>query len=408
VSEDLVEVLEEALEGLARPEYEGHGALRARVMARLTVALYFDPERRARAQALADEAIELASTSGDRRALALAVGSRHCAHWVSDRPADLLAEAERTIELAQQAGDEELELVARTWRVNHLLGLARVDAVDEEIERFVALADRLRQSRCAWYAPLFLAIRSLMHARFNDAERLIGEAAQLGGQVPGSPSPLVALGQVFVLRWSQGRLGELEQAIASFVEQYPAVPAWRCALAITMCEEGRLDAARRLLDDVAREGFEAFPHDNLWLASIMMLAQVAAATGASEHAPALERMLEPLAGLSAVAPTTAWFGPVDRALAGLAAVQGRLDEALAYLTRAAAICEQARAPAVAALVQLDRADALIRRGEPTDVEEARKLARAALATAETTGMRHAVVRSIALLSRRSQESDVSV
>jgi predicted ATPase/DNA-binding SARP family transcriptional activator len=399
VSEDLVEVLEEALQGLASEEFEAHQALRARVMARLTVALYWDPERRERGKRLADEAVAVASASGDRRALAFAVGSRHCAHWVSERPADLLQEAERTIELSQRAGDEELELVARTWRVNHLLGLARVDAVDEEIVRFVALADRLRQSRCAWYAPLFLAIRALMNARFAEAEKLIMQAAELGGRVPGSPSPLVALGQIFVLRWFQGRLGELEGALASFVEQYPAVPAWRCALAITLCEEGRHDRARALLDEVASEGFDSFPHDNLWLASMMMLAQTCAVTGAREHAPALARRLQPLAGLSAVAPTTAWFGPVDRALAGLAAVQERPDEALAYLARAAALCEQARSPAAAALVQLDRAEVLLLRDNAADAVEARKLARAALATAETTGMRYATVRALGLLSR---------
>ena len=407
VSETLVDVLEETLEGLAGAGYDTHQALRARVMARLTIALYWDPARRARGAALAEEAVGLASASGDAGALAFAVGSRHCSHWVSERAADLLVEAERTIELAQLAGDEELELVARTWRVNHLLGLARVEAVDEEIVRFVALAERLRQSRCAWYAPLFLGIRAMMNARFTDAERLIGEAAELGGRVPGSPSPLIALGQLFVLRWFQGRLGELEEALTAFVKQYPAVPAWRCALAITMCEQGRLDRARELLDGVARDGFDDFPHDNLWLASMMVLAQTCAATGAREHAPALERMLRPLAGMCAVVPTTAWMGPVDSALAGLSAVQGRPEEALGYLRNAGELCERARSPAAAALVQLDRADVLLGADGAANADEARALARAALATAETTGMRGATTRALAVLARPAHGADVS-
>jgi DNA-binding SARP family transcriptional activator/tetratricopeptide (TPR) repeat protein len=404
VDTDFVALLEDALRRLEDDPGDAHLARRARVTARLVVALYWDPDAHARRVELATEAVRLARASGDLAALAFAVGSRHCADWVSERPAELLVEAERTIELAQRAGDEEFELLARGWRVNHLLGLARIDRADEEIDRFVALAGRLHQSRCVWYAPVFLGIRAMIEGRLDEAERQIVNAATLGGRVPGSPAPMVAGAQIFFLRWLQGRLGELEPAVSAFVEKYPALPAWRCAMAMLESEVGNLEHSRRLLDELAADGFESVPRDNLWLVAMALAAEACAATGAQEHAAALERKLAPLAGVFVVSPTAAWFGPIDRQLGLLAAVQGRRDEAVARLTRAAQLCEQARSTSLLTLVRRDHAEVLLDRGAEGDAEAARALARAALTGAEACGMRAAAARALAILA--STDGDV--
>jgi DNA-binding SARP family transcriptional activator/tetratricopeptide (TPR) repeat protein len=403
VDPDLVELLEEALRRLDGETGPAQLARRARVTARLAVALYWDPGARARCAELAAEAVRLARASGDAGALAYAVGSRHCARWVSERPAELLVEAEESIELAQRAADEEFELVARTWRVNHLLGLARIDAADEEIDRFVALAGRLHQSRCAWYAPVFLGIRAMMEGRLEDAEHQITSAATLGGRVPGSPAALVAGAQIFVLRWLQGRLHELEPAISAFVDQYPALPAWRCAMAMLESELGNLDRARELVDERAADRFEGIPHDNLWLVAMALAAEACAATGAREHAAVLERRLAPLAGVFVISPTAAWLGPLDRHLGLLAAVQGRRDDAVARFTRAAQLCEQVRSTSLLTLVRRDHAQVLLDRGAEGDAESARALARAALTGAEATGMAAAADRALAIIARTGDE-----
>ncbi|HKH18371.1 MAG TPA: hypothetical protein VKA57_12670, partial [Solirubrobacteraceae bacterium] len=403
VDPDVVELLEEALRMLEGHREPAQLARRARVTARLAVALYWDPAAGARRAELAAEAVRLGRASGDAGALAYAVGSRHCAHWVSERPAELLIEAEESIELAQRAADEEFELVARTWRVNHLLGLARIDAADEEIDRFVALAGRLHQSRCGWYAPVFLGIRAMMEGRLEDAERQITSAATLGGSVPGSPAPLVAGAQIFVLRWLQGRLQELQPAVSAFVEQYPALPAWRCALAMLESELGNLERARELLDGLAADGFEGVPHDNIWLVSMALAAEACAATGARAHAAVLDRRLAPLAGVFVISPTAAWLGPIDRQLGLLAAAQGRTDDAVAHLTRAAQLCEQVRSTSLLTLVRRDHAQVLLDRGGDGDTEEARALARAALTGAEATGMAAAAERALAILMRTGGE-----
>jgi DNA-binding SARP family transcriptional activator len=398
VDADQVSLLEEALEGLRGSE---HRARCARVMARLPAALYWEPTARSRSQELAEEAVRLATQGGDVGAVALAVASGHCAHWVSERPAALLDEAERTIELAQQARDEELELVARTWRVNHLLGLARIADVDEEIDRFVALAARLRQSRCSWYAPLFLAVRSMIAGRLEEAEGHIVAAAELGARVPGSTSPMLAGAQLFLLRWLQGRLDELEDAVTAYVDAYPRQLAWRCALAFLNHELDQRDRAGQVIDDIFARGVAEIPHDNLWLVAIAMLGEACAGSGTARQAAEIEQTLARYAGVCVVSPSAGWLGPVDRVLGLLAAAQNRLDHAVARFGRAAELCEQAHSPSMLALARLDHAETLRSRNRRSDAKSARTLARAALTTAETTGMRRAARRALSILHRDS-------
>ena len=49
---------------------------------------------------------------------------------------------------------------------------------------------------------------------------------------------------MFNIRREQGRLAEVEEAVRGFIAMYPAVPAWRCSLALLQLELGREDAAR--------------------------------------------------------------------------------------------------------------------------------------------------------------------
>jgi DNA-binding SARP family transcriptional activator/tetratricopeptide (TPR) repeat protein len=395
VQDAVVSLLEEALDGL---DDTRDAAWRSRVLARLVAALYWEPAARRRSQALAEDAVRLAEADGSVTALAQAFASRHVAHWVSERPAELLPEAHRAIELAQQAGDQELELVTRTWRLNYLLALAEVAEVDQEIDRFVGLAHRLGQSRCLWYAPLFLAIRAMMDGRLDRAERLIVKAAEGGSRVPGSTSAMLAGAQFFFLRALEGRLGELEEALSMAVANYPRQPAWRCAFAFLQSQLGRHERARELIDELAPDDFAAVPRDNIWFAGITMLAEASAASGADQHAATLERLLLPYQGVCVVSPDAAWLGPVDRVLGLLAAAQGRYDDALAHLIRASECCERARAMSILAWARLDHADVLLRRGHGADIETARALARAALTTAESSGMRAAAARALAILT----------
>ena len=121
-----------------------------------------------------------------------------------------------------------------------------------------------------------------------------------------------------------------------------------------------------------------------------LLSAVCARTGAEEHAAALERKLRPLSGLCVVIPTAAWLGPIDRMLGCLAAVQGRPDEALADLERAAAAAAAASPHLVMlTVVRLDIAEHVARPGRYGAAEAARAT-RAPPSPPRSGGMRAAV------------------
>jgi tetratricopeptide (TPR) repeat protein len=376
VDELLVELLERALE-------RAHGATRARLLARLGTALYWSDQVGRREQ-LAAEAEELARGCGDPATLAYVLGHNHVTRWSPERAETAVAEATEVIELAEAAGDQETALKARSWRINNLLTVGLVESAFEDIDRFGELARKLRQPRCLWYAPLFEAMRALMQGRFQEAERFDRQSAQIGNEVDASLSALLSGAQLLYLRWWQGRLDELAPAVEGFSDRLPAMPAWRCALALIRRELEDLDGTREVLGSIA---VEELPHDNIWLVGMTFLAEAAAWAGEADMASDLERLLRPFSDLVAVSPDAACLGPVSRLLGLVIAAQGRGDEAKPLFERAVAQCTELGAPPLVALAQIDYAEHY---GDPA-------VAREALATAEGLGMGRVITRAERIL-----------
>ena len=107
------------------------------------------------------------------------------------------------------------------------------------------IATDVRDPRARSYIPLHRARRALMDGRAEEAERLIDEGVKLAWSLHDSTVPILAGAQLFALRRAQGRLGELENAVHQFADRLPAMPAWRCALAVLYLDDGREGEARR-------------------------------------------------------------------------------------------------------------------------------------------------------------------
>src|SRR5262249_60283410 len=91
----------------------------------------------------------------------------------------------------------------------------------------------------AWYGAVVRAMRVSLAGDFAEAERLIAQALNLGSQAQ-IPDAFQSFGvQLAFVRREQGRFEELEAPLRGLVEQYPATPAWRTALAILYAEAGR-------------------------------------------------------------------------------------------------------------------------------------------------------------------------
>src|SRR5262249_59795739 len=110
------------------------------------------------------------------------------------------------LELARRTGDREMAAEGRGWRLFVHLELGDLAGVEHDLDALSHLAEETRHPHYRWLAGMFRAMRALLTARFEDAERLATEALALGEE-HGNPNALVAYGSpLYVLPWGHGRL----------------------------------------------------------------------------------------------------------------------------------------------------------------------------------------------------------
>jgi class 3 adenylate cyclase len=369
--EDLAELLAEALGRLPADDT----ALRARVIAALAVALYWAAPAEARL-AMAEEAIAMARRLDDPATLARVLADAHIATWDPESPERSLPWAEEILELSDRAGEVELALYAHDWRIALLLETGDVAAAERAIASFDRLASEADQPRTRNYARRHRTLQALTEGRYADAETLLTEAAATADLREGSIEAMGLSGQAFAMRWAQGRLGELEDAVRHFADRYPAMPSWRCALIAVYIDSGRVAEARREFERFASRDFADLPRDNLWLAGLVFLTEACARLQDERAAAVLERLLLPFADRNIVIPAGASFGPVARYLGLLAATRGAVDDARERFAaaRQAAVRMSAR-PMIAQLC-VDEARLLAATGAGESADAARLLAEA--------------------------------
>jgi tetratricopeptide (TPR) repeat protein len=381
VDDDLVAVLEEALRGLP-PD---GSALRARLLVRLAVALYYSDQGQRR-EDLVQEALGIARGLDDPPTLAYVLDQGHIATNGPDTAERGLAWAHELFALADAAGDPELSVRARSWQIDLLLELDDLAGADMAIEALDRIATDSRDPRARAYIPLHRARRAMIAGQLDDTEVLIHEGIQLGWSLQDSTVPILAGAQLFWLRMGQGRLREIEDAVRQFADQLPAMPAWRVALATLYMHTGRPAEARREYDRLAERDFATIPRDNVWSISIALLAELGETFRDAERSVLLEELLAPLEGRNVVTPTGIFAGPVRRYLALTAAARGDQDTALARLAEARVACERMGYKPMLAVLDVDEARMLARRKQPGDVERARELLQRGLLRAEEVGV----------------------
>ena len=97
------ELIQQALTALG----EGDSALRARLLAQLSLALYYSGEMRMR---LSQEAVEMARRVEDKPAQLAALYSRCVSLEGFEKAEERLAAATEIVQVAQQSGDKEMAL----------------------------------------------------------------------------------------------------------------------------------------------------------------------------------------------------------------------------------------------------------------------------------------------------------
>lgn len=380
-----VELLESALErvGTEAP------TLRARLLARLAMELYYTPEV-ARCLALGAEGVRIARTVDDPETLAFALHAYNWACWRPDRLSERRAITAEMVAAAERSGSPELLAESLAWRVRAELDAGDIRTVDTAIALHARLARQTRRPLDLWRSLQWRVTRASLAGRFAEAERLLPEALA-AAMVAAERSqyflaPLYYAWDVHCLRREQGRAEEVLGEIGHLVEPFAALQSVRLSLGDTYLAIGRRDEARAILEDFAATAFATMPYDVTWLRDTTMLAHLAVELEDVPRASVLYERLRPHAGVHVALGAIGYMGPLDRHLGRLAVVLGRLDEAVAHLEAALAACREVGARPQLARTQSELAAVLRRRGSGGDQVRAEALREAATRAASGLGM----------------------
>ena len=366
VDEERVEALTAAVTALAdrdTPE-------RARVLATLAAELAFgDWSRRL---ALAKEAIAVARRIGDEATLARVLNITYSPLQVPEMLGHRLDATEENLSITARIGDPLERFRALDFRVRVLREAGRYDEIAPLLAEMARIPADLGQPVLSWYVAFHTSCLAHVAGRLDDAETIALDALQIGNDT-GQPEALMVFAATLLnIRRDQGRLAEVVDLVAQQVEEWPGIPGFRAALALSYWELGRPDDARPHFDVLAANGFRDFPYDMAWSSGMTLLAEVCAGLGDERAAAALFELLEPYSGIMADNGLST-FGAIDRALGLLAATRQRLEDADRYFAAAGELHEQSGAPIWLARTRLDWARLLRRRGLAGDREQAARL-----------------------------------
>jgi hypothetical protein len=351
VDAELAELLEEALDALGD---DGDVGLRVRLLARLAIALAYAPDP-VRRQEASTAALELARAVDQPALLATALSARHVTRWGPDHTAERLTLATEMLAVAQRAGDPELALQARNWRVVDLLELGDGPGVRAELDAYAALAAEVRLPAFTWYVPMWRATLAFLEGRMEEGFALSRRAREAGLRAGDANARVFAAEHDLMRLEIQDRLAELEPLatvdpeVAARARTGPARRSYELTFAWIAAEQGNPGEARRRLYAALDGGLAALPDDVNRLPSLCSAARACIRLGDTELARELRAALEPYAELMIVAGRGSHHGgPVAALLAGLAERCGEPEEADRLSADAIRRAEVADAPALAA------------------------------------------------------------
>jgi tetratricopeptide (TPR) repeat protein len=396
VDSEQIERLEEALASLPSED----SALRARVLSKLAIALYYVPGSHERRLALCVEAVAMAQRLDDASALAWTLVARQRALHGPDTLEERIADTAESLRLSTANQDPAglfTSPIARYWLLHHYLEQGDLAAVEREFETMARLMGPSRLAADQWMLNDLRTLRALMAGRFSEAEALIEQGRVREVALPAQSVAHHAVRQLLMIRREQGRLPEMETQIGGLVEANPTIPHWRCQLAWLYADSGRPTDAGRLVEHLAADGFADLPRDDYYITNLALLAEVSAAIGEVTWAAALSAQLVPFAGRNVTPGSGAMcYGSASHYLGLLATTLGRWSDAERHFEAALDLNIRLQAPPFVARTQFAYAEMLVRREEPGDRERALKLVGEVLETAEELGMRRLAEQALAL------------
>ena len=258
-----------------------------------------------------------------------------------------MALADEMLALARRAGDEGLELQARTRRIVDLAELGDGPAFDAELDAYAAAAARSRLATFAWYVPVWRSVRAFLAGRPEEGHDLRRRAFELGTRVGDANAQFVRLADINQ-RLADGDIpydvyGEWH---AERMRTSPAAWAYRSMYAWMLAASGRDQEARAEVAEQRRRGMpRSWPRDTNWLSAVKEMTEAAYLLGDRALGAELEDLLQPFADRMAVAARAMnWMGSIAGALALMAELRGDPPAAVDRYRRAIELEERAGMP----------------------------------------------------------------
>ena len=237
------------------------------------------------------------------------------------------------IEAAEAANDREGVLQGRNWRVVDLMELGLRPALDDEIDTYEALADRVGLAHYRWYVPLWRSALAQLEGRWAAARRLDEAALALAAQADDQMAPWLVRAQGESTLDVRGLIDQVDRAWYAEMAASSAEPwAWLTCLAYFDASVGDETSAQETLSEVMRGG--DLPDTVNWHV-LTELGEAATLLGDTQAAADLHAKLAPNARLfPVVARGGICLGSAQYFVGRLAGALGREDEAELRLQRA--------------------------------------------------------------------------
>jgi tetratricopeptide (TPR) repeat protein len=369
---------------------------RARLLSLQAIELLYEHDHRHRVE-LAERALALAREIGNPRTIARVLSGWFRVFQVPDGLDRRLAHLGELAAAVQAAGDPALEFWATSVKRVAMIESGQLERAEDAGQRMVAISERLGEPTMRWQVAV--SVRggvAVLRGDLVAAERYAEQALQLGSDAGEPDGSLIHGAQIIFLRVLQGRAGEVVALLEQSAKANPLIPAWKAALAWSLCWLGRGDDAAAIVAEAARDRFAHVGWELGRMPALALYADAASQAGVNVAAEILYELIEPWAdqvvwnGVLACGHARTYLGLLAGAL-------GRDEQADEHFARAIDVQERDGMLVWAARAHLGWAEALASRGER---ERGHEHAACALALSRKHGYGFLEPRAAAILEAR--------
>lgn len=376
-----VDLLERAVSALPSTD-----PLTAMLRARLAVGR-IDAGETERGKALLDAAEAATPGGSDPEAELYVLRARHRTWFHPAALEGRLALSDRIDRLAASSAGLDDQAWASRWLAIDLLEAGDLHGFERCLGRLGEAAAHLHDPFHRWGVVARRAGQRTATGPLDEADALTMEALDLAVSTGSEYSLATTSALLFVLRWRQHRLHEIDAIVQDVAAQEPAAAP---LLPLLHLELGREEDARRALAAVARPGVRAvLAADAVGVSHLMTLTALSHAAYQTCDREVAVQLLEELAGIQStmavVHPGITVMAPVAELRAAVMACLGDLDAAIDHAEAGSRICAATGCDAVEV-----RSDALLStllrlRGEAEDERRASAADEQVRLLAQTTG-----------------------